>query len=444
MIKLFDWLSNASLDLEYSLEQAGFTGKTIVINDDGNIGPQRTSPYVFFCGMENQTGTGLYFNKVPLPDFWQITGTNASGEIWNRNIKMGEIFYHEPTHLRIVKQVDWFDREHRVRYSDHYNLAGFKVAKSFRDEKNRIVLKKYYSLDGQEIISENYLSGNILLNWNEKTYIFSKKVDFVQFYLKESNQDTSQIFYNTLSSSFIVSHYFDQPGDDILFWQEKITDTIPGNMRLILEQKTRRSKRVVVQDQESYKNMLKLLPQEQAERVSYLGYIYPEKRQNQNGKEILILTNSDNIQDLSTLVISLPTHKFHIAALTEMSPRLTSFAAYENVTLYPNVSNQVVEKLVAQCDIYLDINHGREILSANRMAFEHNLLILAFENTVHQPMFMASEHLFAEGQGQEMVDYIANADYLPDLVRLQRQKSGQDSKEQYIAVLKKGDCHDKT
>ena len=35
MIKLYDWLSQDSLDLDYSLNQAGFSGQTIVINENG-------------------------------------------------------------------------------------------------------------------------------------------------------------------------------------------------------------------------------------------------------------------------------------------------------------------------------------------------------------------------------------------------------------------------
>lgn len=54
MIKLYDWLSQDSLDLDYSLNQAGFSGQTIVINENGFLPEGMTSPYAYFCGFENQ------------------------------------------------------------------------------------------------------------------------------------------------------------------------------------------------------------------------------------------------------------------------------------------------------------------------------------------------------------------------------------------------------
>ena len=40
-----------------------------------------------------------------------------------------------------------------------------------------------------------------------------------------------------------------------------------------------------------------------------------------------------------------------------------------NVTLYPNIVPEISEKLFKNCDIYLDINYGNEILDITRIAF---------------------------------------------------------------------------
>ena len=80
MIKLYDWLSQDSLDLDYSLNQAGFSGQTIVINENGFLPEGMTSPYAYFCGFEKaENSRPLYFNELPVPDFWQIAGNNSQG-----------------------------------------------------------------------------------------------------------------------------------------------------------------------------------------------------------------------------------------------------------------------------------------------------------------------------------------------------------------------------
>ncbi len=56
-----------------------------------------------------------------------------------------------------------------------------------------------------------------------------------------------------------------------------------------------------------------------------------------------------------------------------MSGKLLAYQQYENVELYPNVSSARVKQLIADCDIYLDINRQNEILDAVRGAFEQNI-----------------------------------------------------------------------
>ena len=49
MIRLFEWLTQESLDLHYSLEESGIHGTSIVLNDDGFLPEGIISPYTFFC-----------------------------------------------------------------------------------------------------------------------------------------------------------------------------------------------------------------------------------------------------------------------------------------------------------------------------------------------------------------------------------------------------------
>jgi hypothetical protein len=85
---------------------------------------------------------------------------------------------------------------------------------------------------------------------------------------------------------------------------------------------------------------------------------------------------------------------FRIAAVTEMSSKLLTLLSYPNVVLYQNASPQKIRELYQLSDLYLDINYGNELLDAARQAFEHNMLILAFDQTAHNRLYTAPEHLF--------------------------------------------------
>ena len=103
------------------------------------------------------------------------------------------------------------------------------------------------------------------------------------------------------------------------------------------------------------------------------------------------------------MVESLPDVTFQIAAVTEMSPRLLSMMRYSNVVLHPNASHKQLDKLYQESDLYLDINHHNELYKATRTAFENQLLILAFSETAHGPVYTAPEHIYASQNYPAMV-----------------------------------------
>ena len=74
------------------------------------------------------------------------------------------------------------------------------------------------------------------------------------------------------------------------------------------------------------------------------------------------------------------------------------------------MSPKTILDLLEQCDIYLDINHGTEVLSIVRQAFERNLLILAYDNTIHSPIFHHKSGIFNHSQPQTLSDWLLNLD----------------------------------
>ena len=135
-------------------------------------------------------------------------------------------------------------------------------------------------------------------------------------------------------------------------------------------------------------------------------YMYEWTKENQYKKQALIVTNSDQIEQLQTLVESIPELTFHIAAPTEMSATLMDYIRYKNVVLHQTVSQEQLNDLYQQCDIYLDINHYQEVPLSIRRAFLANQLILAYSHTIHQRQYVAREHIFEVENTNNMIELL--------------------------------------
>lgn len=439
MINLFEHYNQASWDLHYSLIVSGYNNPTIAVNDNGFLPEDVTSPYQYFTGFDKAQGQPLYFNAIEVPEFWEITGNNSHGEIFEFDQKRAHIHYAEPKHKRLVQSVDWYDHNGRVRVIDRYNQFGYRYAQTNVNLQGQETFTTYFNQDNQEVITENHTTGDIILNSQGKVHLFQNRAEFVTFYLKTAGYELDRIFYNSLSTPFLVAYSLDRPGQDVLFWQEPIAESLPGNMTLLYEA-TRRQTKVVVQQQVVYDKMQALMTPKQTSKTDLLGFLYPFKRPNTNRKEILILTNSDQLEGIEELVSQQMAYHFHIGAITEMSSKLMNMGRYRNVSLYPNISQQQVGRLFATCDYYLDINQGNEILSAIRAAFENNMLILAFENTRHNPLYTAAENTFASGDVAGMNRVLkALADkpeLLTDLLAKQTKAANVETTERYQEVIR--------
>lgn len=406
VVLLFENYRSDSRNLHTSFQQAGKRYPVAVIEDDGFLPEDVTSVFGFFLGdfktAENIPGKPRFFNQIVVPKYWEISGTNTNGKIHDLNKERGRIFYAEPTHKRMVRLVDWLDDKGVVRSSDHYNKYGALYARTIFNAKGQKVNKTYFSPEGKEIIMENYVTRDIILNEGNVVKIFRSITDFVCYFMEKSGFSQKRIFFNTLSIPFFVSQRM-PAGEkgDVLFWQEDERPDIPGNMQVIFDGNATRTSKVMVQKKASYEKLIALGAP--GDMVHKLGNIYPFKKQNGGQPNALICTNSDRIAQCQRLVEALPQLQFHIVAITEMSSKLMSMEAYPNVTLYPGVKMNVAQELFEKCDYYLDINHEGEILSAVQTAFLHNHLILGFKETLHNPAYIANEHVFNIADVDKMI-----------------------------------------
>lgn len=406
MIQLFDVYSQESQDLHYSLTAAGLSDLTVVIEPDGFLPDGVVSPFTYYLGYDR--GKPLYFNQVPVPDFWEIAGNNQFGTINDLNQERAVIHFADGLQARLVKKVEWKTPAGRIFQVDHYNRFGACFAKTTFDASGQAIMTSYRDVDQKEVILENHVTGDILLTLEgQGLRHFSGRVAFIIDFLQGLNVNLDHILFNTLSTSFLTSFHFpEKSGQDILVWQEPLQDHIPGNMQLILENDQLRAKTIIIPDYATYERALQLTDEKFHHKFNHLGYHYHFKRDNFVRPDALIVTNSDQLEQVEKLVESLPKVTFRIAAVTEMSSKLLDMLRYPNVVLYQNASPQKIQELYQLSDIYLDINYGNELLQAVRQAFEHNQLVLAFEETAHNRRYTAPNHIFAKEAVDDMIHTI--------------------------------------
>ncbi|MFT8879057.1 MAG: accessory Sec system glycosylation chaperone GtfB [Oenococcus sp.] len=419
MINLFDNFNQASQDLYASLQLSGFHQPTIVINDNGFLPDQVQSPYAFFStGNHDLQGRPKSFYEIPISKFWEIRANGNAADIFDDGIKRGHMTYYTPlANHRIVSDVAWFDRQGKTRSIDHYDRFGRRFSETSCDDNGHWFATSYFSLAGAETIIENHQTGDIILNYQDKVYSFPSKTDFVLFYLKEAHYQLDRIFYNSLSTPMLLSYSLKTPGKDVLFWDEALGTEIPGNMQILLNDDQQRTKKIIFQNQADFEQMISSYQGKGIDKIHYLSFLFQYLRQNTGKANALIFTNSDQIEQLETLVKALPGMHFSIAALTEMSSKLMAFADFNNVDLYPNVPAPIIPKLWADNDFYLDINHGNEILSAVRQAFLHEQLILSFANTCHGAAYVSPDLVYDADNADVMVKELQLLAANPDKLR---------------------------
>ena len=110
--------------------------------------------------------------------------------------------------------------------------------------------------------------------------------------------------------------------------------------------------------------------------------------------DALILTVSDQIEQLEYILENLPDICFHIAAPVQFSEKIRVLESKYNVRLVTVTTDQQIDFLVNMCDFLLDINHFQEVDAIVSRFVQIGKPVFAFDNTVHgnqgQEVFLSS------------------------------------------------------
>lgn len=446
IVLLCDFYSPESNLLHVSLLQAGCDCVAVSLEENDFLPENVLSVYDMLSGelpeKEKDRGKPRFFNEIAVPDYWTINaGNRNSGNITYQQVEKGKIYYWQGGKNYLVEAVDWYDRKGRVRFRDHYNRYGNICARTVYDADGCALCKTRFSESGKEIFTQNLVTGDMMLHVDGAMKIFRSKVELLVFWFKKKKVNRSRIFYNSLSVPFFISNRLGGTEKrDILFWQEPVGKEIPGNMQMILNGTSERTRHVMVQKRSSYEKLLELGGNRR--KIHLLGFIYPFRKKNGHKPEALICTDSEMIERCEELIGALPQMHFHIAAITAMSSRLMELGKYENVSLYPGAVPNVQEELFHRCDYYFDINHGAEIISAVRQAFLYDELIFAFQETAHNRDYVAEEHIYPAEKLEKMVQDVRaameNVEEMRRDLEKQRKYAVTENAETYADLLELG------
>lgn len=447
-ILLFDSYSSDSKRLHDSFRMSGCECSAVVLEENDFLPDEVMSVYDLFLGYYGEKGNSLgkprFFNEVPVPDLWSINagvGETDYGRITYQHEEKGRIYYLDSPKKYLVQAVDWFDRKGAVRFRDHYNRYGVVCARTVYDGEGREQGKTWFSAGGQEAIVLNCVTGDLIVNDGELIKFFRTKMDMMIYFFQRAGFEQKQIFYNSLAKPFLISNRLGSLSRrDVLFWQEGMSEAIPGNMQVILKGQAARTGRIMVQRRDSYNRLLELGAD--PDIVKRFGFVYDFKRKNGHQPQALICTNSERIEHCEELVQTFPQMHFHIAAVTLMSPKLLDIGKYENVSMYPGAVAEKLEELFQLCDYYFDINHWTEIVSAVYQAFLHDQLIFAFDETAHNRAYTADAHVYPAAEFDRMVsdvrEVMEDSKQMERRLKLQREDAMAEEKDRYAEII--GSC----
>ena len=122
--------------------------------------------------------------------------------------------------------------------------------------------------------------------------------------------------------------------------------------------------------------------------------------------DALILTVSDQIEQLEYILENLPDICFHIAAPVHFSEKIGVLESKYNVRLVTVTTDQQIDFLVNMCDFLLDINHFQEVNSIVSKFVQAGKMVLAFDNTAHGNQ---GQEVFEANRPDELVSRIRDS-----------------------------------
>ena len=389
MILIVDELGNAEKNILELIENVGFKDcKTIEAID-------------LFCGKSENNDVlkekDLYYVFIDIPQYWSVRADELNGAIYDNKTKKANIYFKNPKEKRMVSRVEWIDRNNTVYRIDYYNKYGYKYC-SENVKGGNVISREFYDRNGDiKVIEQTVSKTYTTLGTDISPRSYRGFADYLEAYLKSNEIYDENIW---LTSDEILNKFAGDYGNFKISYlpQNRL------NSDLTETNQTNKAFRILCIEEQQV-NWYKENSDCKCDRL----YLYLENNESKFGKkEAFIITETDQLEYIEQLINDFPEIIFHIAASTIMSDKLTRLDINNNVELYPCITEQKRKELFERCDVYLDINHYRELYNAVNQALINNMLILAFDNTVHSKELYPMENIFDSSNYVKMKETLKN------------------------------------
>lgn len=372
----------------------------------------------------------LDFPFAVTPEWWNVKVEGVEGKIYHLGKVKAVIIQKNVREARSIGRVEWLADTGVVCKIDYYNQYGFIGSRGWCDETGKEILRSYYTSAGEEILSYDLQKDIVVLyEAGSVKQFFASKAEFEKYVYRELMAAGERIILTSLRQIELLYEADAEKkakvfallsrSQEIQKYREwKIQDKYP--LMIVNNADTTLSHVGIRQDEI---------------RICYCKEC--SKAVNANG-DILILTNSDNIEELVTLIDALPDKVFHIAALTRMSDKLLALNAYSNVKTYQGIKKDKLQDLLEKSSFYFDINYGREICDAVMLAGMNHMLIFSFTDTCHNIPYILPECVVEKGNWKEIVDVmytvIEDESMWKKLLERQRQQHEKSLKDMVLTL----------
>ena len=389
MILIVDELGNAEKNILELIENVGFKDcKTIEAID-------------LFCGKSENNDVlkekDLYYAFIDIPQYWGVRADGLNGAIYDNKTKKANIYFKNPKEKRMVSRVEWIDRNNTVYRIDYYNKYGYKYC-SENVKGGNVISREFYDRNGDiKVIEQTVSKTYTTLGTGISPRNYRGFADYLGAYLKSNEIYDENIW---LTSDEILNKFAGDYGNFKISYlpQNRL------NSDLTETNQTNKAFRILCSEEQQV-NWYKENSDCKCDRL----YLYFENNESKFGKkEAFIITETDQLEYIEQFINDFPEITFHIAASTIMSDKLTKLDTNNNVELYPCITEQKRKELFERCDVYLDINHYRELYNAVNQALINNMLILAFDNTVHSKELYPMENIFDSSNYVKMKETLKN------------------------------------
>ena len=440
MYILIDSFTTTSLPLQNTMTEAMADSAFLVFNDDRFLPSGFISMFDLIVDSISplpKSFKDVYLPCVNIPEYYCISSdTNLYGNINHLGQKKGTAWFRRDCLNTCADRVERLDENGNIVRLDFYNRYGFIAYSDFYNDNKEAVSRSYYSPDNKPILIYSYSSDTYCLIRDSRIIGTFAGTDELKTYcmslLHSSGQRMIPTTYNQISL-LMKENLLDHQTDIFLFQTEEeyrayLEDpTLHGESRHILIMNNESTKKHALADSES---------------ALMIRYVSKSKNFLPLQQHALTITRSDQIEGLAELAQSNPHITFHVAANTMVSPTLLAYEQYGNVKIYPSISPRKLHELFSISSFYLDINHYGEVFDAIVSAVGASLLLMGFEDTLHNPDYILPEFIFAAGNHNSFSETLQQLSADPALyVNYLNRQSEENNKslEKLKALLSEGE-----